>query len=255
MAPRDEQRHYTKMGKKLLYAGKSEGAERCFLRALEIVNCTDTPSDIERGLIGERLAVTAAEMDETELAVRRFKQSLILLESDLMGKAICQRNYAMLELDRGNHGRARKLNQQSLRCLDRLRLSRSTERLDIEVAVARGFLARVELRDGRDIAVAIQTFRDLAGLLRAYDRKPVYELDNLLWLIDVLPPGEERNDHLARAIELSSSLGNSFLQRELQALSVAGEPGRYLYRLGVGIASSSLSFGFNTLKGVIRIFR
>lgn len=255
MTPRDEYRHYTKMGKKLLYAGKLEGAERCFLRAYVIAADQGSPYANKQGLILERLAVTALEMGDTAWAEKHFKLALVQLGSDLMGKAICLRNYASLELERGNHHKARKLNQRSIRALDRLRLTRSTERLDIEIAVTRGFLARVELRDGRDIAAAIQTFRDLASLLRAYDRKPVYELDNLLWLIDVLPVGEERDDHLARAIELSSRLGNSFLQGELQALSMAGEPGRRVYRLGVGVLSSSVSFGINTLKGVIRFLR
>lgn len=249
MSSRDEYRVYTKTGKKHLYAGSLESAERCFLRALELANDPDSRYASQRGIIIERLGATAAELGDLELAVRRFKRALHLIDNDPIALAICRRNWANVELTRENYLKARRLNEQALQLLERARLTRSSQRLDIEIAVTRGFLARVELQDGHDTARAIQTLREVAQLLQAYDRKPVYELDNLLWLIEALPTGPERDEYLARAIELSTRLGNIYLRGELQALSVAGVPGRSIYRLGV----QTVSFGIQVLKGMKRL--
>lgn len=236
------------MGKKHLHAGNLKKAELCFLRALELANDSHSSFASRRGIITHRLAVIAAKTGDTFVAERRFKRALGYITDDPMGKAICLRDYGNFELLRGNTKKARRLNLEALKSLDSMKPESVTKRLSVERLVTEGFIARVDFVEGKNLASAIQKLRLVASMLHEYDRKPAYELANLLWLVEILPPGHERDEYLARARELSSYLGNTYTWGELQALTL-GAPARSMYRHAVKVAS----FGVNTLKGIIRL--
>jgi len=250
MVGHDECREYMRIGKRHLHAGNLKKAQLCFLCALELANDNESAYAAQRGIITHRLAVVAAKMGDDFVAERRFQRALDYIENNPIGRAICLRDYGNFELLRGNHKKARRLSAEALGNLEHAHAEPKPKRLAIEKAVTEGFIARVDFEEGVDVASAVACLQELALLLRHYSRKPAYELANLLWLIEILPSGDQRDTYIARARELSGDIGNTYVWGELRSLSI-GEPMRDVYRLTVKIAS----FGVKTLKGAVRIIR
>lgn len=239
-------------GKRHLHAGKVDKAEACFMQALALVVDYDSPYRNKRGIVAHRLADISIRKNEIERARWLFKKAASEITTDPMGRAICLRDFANFELLQGNPKLARKLlleaAEETTRAESTFKKKRP-ERHEAERQTVSGFVARVDLVEGQ-YDRAIKRFREVAAHLRQYEERPAYELANLTWFIDALPPGEERDKHIARAKELSNELRNLYKQGEFFALGF-GQPVRGLYRLTTAVTS----FGLNRLKGVVNKIR
>ena len=242
-------RQHMKTGKRRLHEGNLKGAERAFWWAMEIASDYDSPYRKDIGLVEHRLAVVSAKCGDVDRARWRFKKAASRIENNPIGLAICLRDHAGFELLQGKTSAARSLLNRAIKELEKAKNSVETnrkKRLEVEISATRAFVARIDLKEGKNTAKAVDQLKRTAKLLRQYRKKPAYELANLGWLIDALPP-EERSDYIERARELSMSLGNTYKWGDYTALRY-GEPARGAYRAVTTVAS----FGFNRLKDIKR---
>lgn len=243
-------RQHMKSGRFNINEGNFKAAERCYWLAMELANDYDNPYRKHIGLIEHRLAEISARQGDVEQARWRFKKAASRIENNPVGLAICLRDHANFELLQGKNSVARNLLAKALKELEKAQSDvavNSKKRLEVEVSVTRAFVARIDIKDGRTVVKAVEQLKTTAKLLREYTKKPAYELANLGWLIDALPQGNERNEYLARACEVSAKLKNWYKWGDFTALKY-GKPVREAYRITTSVAS----FGINTLKDVRR---
>lgn len=225
----DELRQAMKAGKARLHAGDLDKAERHFLRALELVNDYGGKYSGKGGIVNHRLADIAALRGESNLARRRFMKSTNLIKAtDQVGLAMALRDSGNFELLDGHERSARRLVMQALDILQGIK--KPSDRETIELIVTHGFMARIDLGHPKRRRQAIKALRDVDNKLMGY-KKPIYELANLAWLINALPPGIERQRLTMRAIRLCIKLGNYKRTAEFTVLLGGGKPSRHVFRL------------------------
>lgn len=195
-------------------------------RASNLKSDDNTPHRYKRGVVLHVYALAAAELGDAEGARHLFKSALREIKPDApLSRAMALRDFGNFELRQGNVVLARRKIISALKLFDRI--DDVTQRVEIELAVTRGFLARTSIES--DPIGSLETLRDVARLLKGY-KKREYELDNLDWLIDHLPPSLERQRYALRAIQLSLLLGNNHKVVEYSSLFGGGKPLRGIYR-------------------------
>lgn len=231
MSKRDAQeiRSYKKRAQTLLHQGKPKYAESYLFRAYEITDSLPrSERNATRAFLIHRLAEVAVQQNEPMLARRRFRESLKITDTtNTMGHARTLRDYGEFLRRQGEVKAGRREVERALSIMD-LNTDRSA-RLEIELLVTDGILARFDCLSRKRRDDAIETQYQIAKRLRGY-KKTEYELAVLRFLLEEVIPfyNPERVEYIGRAIFLSTKQGNLKKVGEYISL-LGGSPSQILY--------------------------
>lgn len=255
-----EVRRQIKVAKREQRRGRLDKARKAYQDAIDLIFGDHAPkiNRFQAGVVMHQMGSIHAMDNDAKMAREYFEAAKRNFRDnpDPVARAILLRDWGNFELLEGNTRLAEKYIEQARNELRKHGATLHITKLDltIEKAVTKGFLRRVEIVRGDWTAETVDELRELDAMLEEYGQKPLYQLANLGWLIDITDDKFKRREYIEKAIKLAGVVGNTEKQREYRALLVGGGPLRQAYRMTVASSTRLQSFGKQSLNGVIRYF-
>lgn len=255
-----EVRRQIKFAKREQRRGHREKARKVYQGAIDAIFGDHAPriNRFQAGVVMHQMGSIHAIDNDAKMAREYFVAAKRNFRDnpDPVARAILLRDWGNFELLEGNTRLAEKMIEQARNELRKLGATLHITKVDlgVEKAVTAGFLARIKIVRGDWTVETYNQLRELDEMLDKYGKKPVYQLANLGWLIDITDDKFERRGYIQKAIRLASVVGNVDKQREYRALLIGGEPLRQAYKMTVASSNRLQSFGRYSLNGVVRYF-
>lgn len=253
-------RRQIKVAKREQRRGNLEKARKTYQDAIDLLFGDHAPriNRFQAGVVMHQMGSIHAMDKDTKLAREYFVAAKRNFRDnpDPVARAILLRDWGNFELLEGNTRLAEKLIEQARNELRKHGATLHITKVDLtmEKAVTAGFLQRIKIVQGSWTTETRNQLRELDTMLEGYSKKPLYQLANLGWLIDITDDKRERRGYIEKAIRLAGVVGNVEKQREYRTLLIGGEPLRQAYRMAVASSSRLQSFGKYSLNGVMRYF-